>query len=331
MADVRITTRRDAVEELLETLTEMAAGSVTEELRLNDRVVVDIRASWRFAGGFRLSFDDYPDALRLNELDLIFDVLEFTFRVDLPSIVAGGQCVVRDLAGRCVARLPAISLFTASSDVVIPVVLNGLRSEGSAEIDFELVHFRTEDANELSAVARGYRQGLSARLDDLASDTPPEVLDFFRMAWTDGWELRAEPHSFDLDVVDVSDMAAAAFDSQLQRGITDWAAGLDPGTRALLGSLASGATTFVRTVLDLPDDLQEFIQNALTSIHLIDQALTALSEQVGFLYLVKIPERPVFQVARDVPAIALEVADGSLNVETDELRLKLDVEVPDDV
>jgi hypothetical protein len=334
MADVTVAISRKATTRVLHGLTNRAAaaGTTTSSTPINDSVTVDIVAAWRVPEDYTVTFDDDPDAIRINELDIVIDRLDLTFRVNLPTITVGGNCLARHpVSGACLAQLPVFPLFQAATDFTIPVSLTGFRAEVSGELDLNLVHFSAADADALSVAARAFRENLVSNLaQQLAPDTPPEILDFFRMALVDGWELRAEPHWIDVDPFDVPDAAAASFNAQLTNAINGFGASLPATTRAALAAVVGNIGDFIRAVLDLPDDLQEFLLNLITSIGLVDQILELLSNQFGFLYILKVPDEPEFDISPDIPPVAVRVTNAALNIEPEELSIDIDIDVPAD-
>src|SRR5687767_3040415 len=99
MPDLTVAISRKATTRVLLGLTNMAAGTVRATVPLNENVAVDVAAAWRVPADYLITFDDDPDAIRLNELDLVFDRLDLTFRINVPTITIGGNCLVRDLRG----------------------------------------------------------------------------------------------------------------------------------------------------------------------------------------------------------------------------------------
>jgi hypothetical protein len=330
MADLTLAISKAGIIGIVRALTRVAAGSVDTTVQLNDNVRVDVKARWHIADDYELTFDDSAAAIQLNELDLIFDVLDLRFTLDIPTQTLGGNCIVRNpLTGRCLVRVPSTTMFSSGSDLVVPVVLSGIRTEVSGQLSLNMVHFGTEDADELNAAARGHRDRLVGRLQELASDKPPELLDFFRMAWADGWELRAEPHWADVDFLDLPDMAADALDRQLAKAIDALGSSLPASVRSVLRTVAGGVSTSVREVLDLPDDLEEFLLDLLSRIDLVEQALEELSNTLGFLYLIKIPDRASFEVSSSIPPVMVDVTNAALNLDAQELTIMLDIGVPE--
>jgi hypothetical protein len=330
MTDLTLAINKDAMTRIVRAVTNIAAGSLNTTVKLNKNVRIDVKAQWHIEDDYRLTFDDSASSIQISELDLIFDVLELRFTVDVPTQTLGGNCVVPNpLTGKCLVRLPSTTLFSSASDLVIPVVLNGIRSELSGELALNMVHFDTDAADDLNAAARGYRDRLLGRLEELAPDAPPELLDFFRMAWADGWELRAEAHWADVDLLDLPDMAGDELDKQLNRAIAALGSGLPANVRTVLKAVAGGVSHSVRAVLDLPDDLEEFLLDVITRIDLVEKALEDLSNSLGFLYLVKIPDRAKFEVNRGIPPVMIDVTNAAVEFDAHELKIMLDVGVPE--
>jgi len=205
--------------------------------------------------------------VKVSELDVKWDTLNLNLCLEIPEQCVGGGCIIPDPFDGCILSVPEFCFFSGNPDFCIPLSLSGLIT---SEITFTAG----------IQVFYGTGSGVPNRWQIVIVPTLPFDLDFIDVADTVG----------DL----VENLVDAAIDG-LFGGAPDWAKDL---LRAILGPLDD----FVRFVLDIPDDIGEWVLNGLTDLGIFDVLLTALN---GFLTNIVPP------LEIEDPRLILE-AEGSL-------------------
>jgi len=229
--------------------------------------------------GFRLkggSIDLQADgSVRVSELDIVYDPLDLTLGVDLPEICVGGFCIIPIPFDGCALRAPKICVFSADPDISLPLHLGGLiQSEISGAF-----HVRTR-----YQVDPG-RTPAMTDLDAEDAGVPNQ------------WQFLLHPDWLDIDLIDIADTVGNILDAAIDGAVDavlgflpDWALDL---VKAILGS----AVDLVRTILDIGDDIDEWLSNLLgVSIGLFDFVLTAVTDYLA-------DQRPIFHIEDPYPVL----------------------------
>ena len=66
------------------------------------------------------------NTVKIDELDIKWDKLDFHLGLDLPRICVGGFCIVPNPFGGCLVRAPRICVFGADPDISITLPLGGI-------------------------------------------------------------------------------------------------------------------------------------------------------------------------------------------------------------
>ena len=292
----------------------------------DDDVVARVTAKWHISVG-AITFSNNPDAITLAETDLIFDKLRIEFPIDLPDVTAGGGWIdIPNPAGGIPIsiQLPTVNVFTRDEDLVISVVLDGLRSEVQGAMNLNLVHFKFADSNLVDETAREIRRGLARQF----VDAEPWIRDFFKLATKDGWELRLEPLWFDFDLVDSADINGDMV-NHVGKQLIEFATGLPDDIRTAFESINGDLSEFLRALLDIDDDIETWILDNLTRLDVIRRILDIISERMGFMYLVKVADDPKFPVGEGIPPVAIAIDNARIRLTSEELLLDLNIGVPD--
>jgi len=211
----------------------------------------------RFTAGYNLAFHleggsvdlRSDNTVLVDELGIKWDRLDLSLGVDIPELCVGGFCIIPSPLG-CVLRAPRVCVFSDDPDFTLTLPLGGITSEVS--LVGQLVTRRSDNPNR------------PAGMNDWdAQDTNPPVVD--------KWQLFLDPEWVDVDPIDVADTvgdllehaANAAVDAALWF-LPGWASDIVKG---LLGSVIG----VIRDILDIPDDIQEWISDLLNvSFGLLD-------------------------------------------------------------
>lgn len=230
--------------------------------------------------------------IKVSELDVKWDTLSLNLCIDIPEQCVGGGCALPNPLDGCIIPIPEFCFFSGSPDFCIPLNLSGLIT---SEITFTAG----------IQVFYGTGSGVPNRWQIVIVPTLP----------------------FDLDIIDIADtvgdlvenLVDAAIDG-LFGGAPDWAKDL---LRAILGPLDD----FVRFVLDIPDDIGEWILDGLTDLGIFDVLLTALN---GFLTNIVPPLEiedpfPILPAEGSLIPVKLPIEFIGVSVDDNEMTIQGDV------
>lgn len=189
------------------------------------------------------------NSVLVKEVDVRWDQFELTLGLDIPKICVGGGCLdmpwpIPDI---CV---PEYCLFKGDPDVQITTDLAALVAQ---ELSFSGSMFaRYYDASQQPS--GGFDP--CALLRDLLVHF--EAIEPFPTDHNQ-WHLFIDPQSIDLDVFDFPDIVGNIIEDALTTAIE----ALIPGgvVRDLLLAIIGTVTVLIRDVLDIPDDLDEWLSD----------------------------------------------------------------------
>jgi hypothetical protein len=203
------------------------------------------------------SVDLRPDGTVLvDELDIKWDKLNLSIGFDIPEQCIGGQCIVPNPFGGCLVRLPKFCVFSADPDVQVTLPLGGLVSELSLAARLTTRYF----------VDPARPPGMN---DWDAQDTSPPVFN--------QWQIMLRPEFVDIDPIDIADTVGDLLEAAVT-AVVDGLLGFLPGwARDFIKGLLGPVIDLIRAILDIPDDIQEWISDLLNvSFGLLDFVAQAL-------------------------------------------------------
>ncbi len=189
----------------------------------------------------------------VSELDVKWDTLSLNIGVDIPKITIGGFCIIPDLSGGCAVRAPSIDLFDGNPDIFIPFNLGGLIT---SEITFSAI------PKIFYGIGSG---GLSNR-----------------------WQLTLVPTlPIDLDIIDIADSVGDLFHNLIVDAIDDLldSLGLPGWAIDFIDTVLGGIEGIIRTVIDIPDDIEEFILDLISNLGIFQALIDAISEYIAITLL----------------------------------------------
>lgn len=234
--------------------TTLAFHAARDRLRLSTSgtgafgpVTLDYVLSLHLAGGAVTLTD--KNTIEVRELDIVWDELRVGLGIDVPTVSVGGFCLLPNPLGGCLVRAPRLSLFTADPDLRVPLDLGGwVRSEISLTAAPVVRYWQDPD-----------RPAGAGWLEAREAGHP------------DQWRLYLVPDTVDVDPFDVSDMVADLIRQAVTQLLSGVLAPLPGWARDLVASLLGGATGLLEDILDLPDDIAEWLGERLgTSLGLLD-------------------------------------------------------------
>ncbi|HEX2764244.1 MAG TPA: hypothetical protein VHM92_10455 [Allosphingosinicella sp.] len=194
----------------------------------------------------------------IKELDIVYDPLKLTFGIDIPTVTVGGFCIIPKPWPwhGCLLKAPKITFFSGDPDIEVGLDLGGIiATEVSASCGAKLKHFN-DPAN------AGMTPWMASAVNH-----------------SNKWRVFLEPGYIDIDLIDIADTVGNLIDKLVDAAV-DQLLGFLPGwakdlVKAILGSF----TDLIRTILDIPDDIQEWLSNLLgVSLGLFDFAVQMVLE-----------------------------------------------------
>ncbi|HSV85053.1 MAG TPA: hypothetical protein VLH85_00665 [Levilinea sp.] len=187
------------------------------------------------------------NSILIDELDVRWDKFEFTLGLDIPEICVGGGCInmpwpIPDIC------LPRWCIFSADPDISVSPDLAALV------------------AQEISLAGRFDARYFNASV-------PPPAIDpcgFLRGILADAslikpfpdnnqWHIHLNPEWIDLDLFDFADIVG----NLIEDALTDAITALIPGgwVRDLILAIIGGIADFIRWLLDIPDEIDEWLSD----------------------------------------------------------------------
>jgi hypothetical protein len=205
------------------------------------------------------------NSVRIDEMDIIYDPLNVTFGIDIPTITIGGFCIIPSFWG-CILRAPKITLFDDNPDISVPINFDGI--------------FQSEISGAFRIIPKFYNNPAKGTLTDH---------DAHDLNVANEWQFYLDPIWLDIDIIDIADTAGNLIQS-ITDGIIDSLLGWAPGwARAIVKAILSPVIALIRAALDIGDDIQEWLSNLFgVSLGLFDFILTAVADYFASKY-------PIFQ------------------------------------
>jgi hypothetical protein len=248
------------------------------------------------------------NSVRISELDIVYDPLNLDLGVDIPEICVGGFCIIPSPFGGCWVRAPRVCVFSADPDISIPIHLGGLiNSEISGAFSIDLKHER--DPNRTAAMTD---------LDAEDAGVP------------DQWKVFLNPIWLDVDLIDIADTVGNILDAAINT-VVDGFLGFLPGwVRSILHAILGSIVDLVRAILDIGDDIQEWLSNLLgVSFGLFDFALTLVADYFAKknpIYAVEDPY-PILPYSGGLIPVKVPLRDMDVTVTDDEMILSTNIGV----
>jgi hypothetical protein len=245
------------------------------------------------------------DSVLLSEIDIKWDTLELCFGIDIPEICVGGFCIIPTPWG-CALRAPKICAFSDNPDISFCLELGGLITSEVSGSFTPLMKYRVDP-------------GRTAAMNDWDArdaNVPSRWQAFINPVWVD------------VDLIDIADTVGDLLDGLINAAV-DGLLGFLPGwARDLIKAILGPVVDLVRDILDIGDDLQEWLSDLLgTSLGLFNM----IAQLVADYFANKTPllelEDPYPAMKGDAQHVDLLIPIEFLGVRvnTDELILEGDI------
>jgi hypothetical protein len=264
--------------------------------------------SWNV--GFRLedgSLDlQANNSVLISELDVVYDPLKLTLGIDIPEVCIGGFCIIPNPFGGCLLRAPRICVFSADPDISLPINLSGLIT---------------------SEISGAFRIKTRYFLDP--ARTPAMTnLDAEDAAVPNKWQFLLDPIWLDIDPLDIADTVGNILDQAIQNAVDGLLGWLPGWAKDLIKAILGPIVDLVREILDIGDDIDEWLSNLLgVSIGILDFVLTVVADYFANRYPIFEVEDPYPILGYEGPLIPVKVPllNPAVNVNDVEMVLAVDV------
>ena len=244
------------------------------------------------------------NTVRIGELDVVWDTLAVSLGLDIPSVCVGGWCIVPTPFG-CAVRLPRKCFFQGNPDVSIPLDLSGLLR------------------SEVSLIA-GLRTGYFV---DPGRQSWMDYIDAEKAGVPNKWQVFIDPESVDIDVFDIADIIGDLLEDAIDAAVDTLLGFLPSWARDLVKAILGPLVDLVRDVLDLPDDIEEWLSDLLgTSLGLLDVIVTAVLDHLLAEPVFEFEDPyPILDAAGGLIPVKIPVADFNVHVTDDEMVVEANV------
>jgi hypothetical protein len=191
----------------------------------------------------------------IKELDIVYDPLKVEFGIDIPSVTVGGFCIIPTPWG-CALRAPKKTFFAGNPDIKVPIDLGGIVA--------------TEVSASCSANLKRIADPAGAGMDRWMANA---------VGHPDKWHIFLDPGYVDIDLIDIADTVGNLIDKLVDAAVDQLLGFLPSWARSLVKAILGGFTSLIRKLLDIGDDIDEWLSNLLgVSLGLFDFAVQAVLE-----------------------------------------------------
>lgn len=183
------------------------------------------------------------NTVQIKELDIKWDKLDLTLGLDIPEICVGGFCIIPSPFGGCWLRAPEICIFSSDPDISFTLPLGGLITSELSVTGSLLTKYAVNPA----------RPGGMNDWD--AQDATPSLANH--------WQLFLDPQFVDVDIFDIADIVGDLLENAVNAAIDNLLSFLPGWARDLIKAILGPIIDLIRAILDIPDDIQEWISDLL--------------------------------------------------------------------
>lgn len=198
------------------------------------------------------------NTVKIDELDIKWERLNFFLELDIPEWCIGGFCIIPTPWG-CALRAPRICLFSNDPDIRIPLDLSSLLTTELSVTGSLVTKYFIDPARPASMNAWD------------AQDAVPPLYN--------KWQIFIDPQTIDIDPIDIADTVGDLIES-IGDAIVDNLLGWLPGwAQSIIRAIFGGIADILREVLDIGDDIQEWISDLLNvSFGILDLIATFIAD-----------------------------------------------------
>jgi hypothetical protein len=217
------------------------------------------------------------NTVQVKELDIKWDRLNLSLGVDIPELCVGGFCIIPNPFDGCILEAPRICVFSDDPDIEITLPLGGLITSEISLTGTLLTKY----------LANPNRPADMDQWD--AQNADPKLFN--------KWQLYLDPQTVDVDIIDVADTVGDLLDEAIEGLVDGLLGGLPDWAKDLIKAILGPVVDVVRAILDIGDDIQEWITDLLdVSFGLLDLIAQFLADYFA-------EENPLFEVEDPYPVL----------------------------
>ncbi len=217
------------------------------------------------------------NTVQVKELDIKWDKLDLNLGIDIPEICVGGFCILPNPFGGCLIRAPRVCIFDSDPDINITLPLGGLITSEISVTGSLLTKYFINPA----------RPGGMNDWD--AQDFDPSLANH--------WQLFLDPQFLDVDIFDIADIVGDLLENAMNAAVDNLLGFLPGWARDLIKAILGPVIDLIRGILDIADDIQEWISDLLNvSFGILDFILQLVAD-----YFAK--ENPLHQIEDPYPIL----------------------------
>lgn len=205
------------------------------------------------------------NTIQIKELDIKWDSLDLNLGIDIPEICLGGFCIIPNPFGGCLLRAPRICVFDRDPDINITLPLGGIITSEISVTGSLLTKYSINPARP------------SGMNDWDAQDFDPSLANH--------WQLFLDPQFLDVDIFDIADMVGDLLENAMNSAVDNLLSFLPEWARDLIKAILGPIIDLIRTILDIADDIQEWISDLLNvSFGILDFILQLVADYFAKKY-----------------------------------------------
>jgi hypothetical protein len=208
------------------------------------------------------------NTIKIEELDIKWDILDLTLGFDIPEICIGGFCIIPIPFDGCALEFPEWCVFEDNPDIEVTLPLGGFTSEITAVAS--LLTKYTVHPERLATMDAWDAQ-----------DTPasPTTQTPFVKSVANRWQIFVDPQTLDIDPIDIADTVGDLLENLVEAAIDNLLFFLPGFVKDIIKAILGSIIDLIRVILDIPDDIQEWISDLLNvSIGILNIVATVLAD-----------------------------------------------------
>lgn len=217
------------------------------------------------------------NTVQIKELDIKWDKLDLSLGIDIPEIVIGGFCIIPNPFGGCILRAPKISIFSDDPDISVTLPLGNLITSELSVTGSLLSKYAVNPAR-------------PAGMNDWdAQEANPSLASH--------WQIFIDPQFLDVDIFDIADIVGDLLENAINSAIDNLLGFLPGWARDLIKSILGPIIDLIRGILDIADDIQEWISDLLNvSFGILDFIVQLVADYFAAKY-------PIHQIEDPYPIL----------------------------
>ena len=239
------------------------------------------------------------NTISIKELDIDPVVFRGFVGIDIPGRCFGGFCLIPSPWG-CVLRAPQICIFDDDPDL---------------GLDLDLAPFLRSEVSFIGRLVTRYA----------VNPARPVGMDYLTaedLGLENQWQVFIDTEAVDIDLFDIADIAGDLLEAALASAVDALLGPLPGWVKNLVTALLGPLVDLARAILDLPDDLDEWLSDLFgTSLGLGDLIAQAVLDHVARKFPINVIEDPfpILGPTNGLIPVKVPLTDFTVRVTDDEM------------